>query len=66
MRFKRICVVMALTLLATACAPTGRTDGCAGWRPITGLARDADVISDTLALSIAEHQEQGRALGCWG
>lgn len=65
MKWKKTLLMLALMLPATACAPIGPIDACAGWAKIDGTAGDADVISDRLALSIAAHQEQGRALGCW-
>lgn len=46
---------LALALLASSCATTGRAGNCAGWTMIEGEPEDADVISDTLALSIAQH-----------
>jgi hypothetical protein len=45
---------VALALLATSCAAVGPTP-CAGWTEIVGEPKDADVISDRLALSIAAH-----------
>lgn len=41
------------------------TDRCAGWRLIEGEPHDADVISQTLADSIREHQQHGADMGCW-
>ncbi len=52
----RLCAALALALLASSCAAIG-TSNCAGWRPIVGEPQDADVISDTLALSIRAHNK---------
>lgn len=51
----RLCGMLALMLLVTACAATGRAGNCAGWTMIEGEPEDADVISDRLAVSIASH-----------
>ena len=56
-------VTLALCALVSGCATTGHE--CAGWRMIEGEARDVDAISDTLAVSVARHNEFGRELGCW-
>jgi hypothetical protein len=47
------CAVV-LALLVTSCVAAGPAP-CAGWTEIVGEPQDADVISDTLALSIAAH-----------
>jgi hypothetical protein len=48
--------VLALMLLASSCAGIG-PNNCAGWTKIIGEPQDADVISDTLALSIQGHNQ---------
>lgn len=52
--------VLALTLLATSCARTGAPGNCAGWKLIRGEPQDVNAISDTLALSIREHNKHWR------
>ncbi len=52
----RLCVVLALSTLVSSCAGIGASN-CAGWSPIVGEPQDVDVISDTLALSIREHNK---------
>lgn len=61
--------MLTLMLPVIGCAPTGpiltTEQACAGWREIEGTSADAEVISDTLVLSIDAHNRHGAGLGCW-
>ena len=59
----------ALTMLASGCAATspGPTDAliCAGWTPPPIQPQDVDVVSDPLAVWLAQTVEYGRARCGW-
>jgi hypothetical protein len=51
-------LAVLVPLLATSCVGDGAgIDRCAGWRPIEGQPKDADVISDRLFQSIQQHNK---------
>jgi hypothetical protein len=54
-----------LLLVVTACAPGLKGDPCDGWKPIRPEAADVDVISDSLAEQILQHDEFGASVCGW-
>lgn len=59
---------LTLMMLVTSCGMIGAIDAdqvCAGWSEIRGDVDDIDKISDTLAISIAAHNDFGSEVGCW-
>lgn len=69
MRLSKTLTLLAALGALVSCAPTGDPGACAGWRPVRISAATLDYLAardpQTLAALIA-HQEQGRAMGCWG
>lgn len=72
-------MILALPLIVSSCATTGRTatkpqaycppqtvyDACAGWKPIILHGNDWDVLSPLTVKEILAHDEYGVRLGCW-
>jgi len=57
--------LLAAALLVTGCTATGRSDACAGWKPIRLAAASIDGLTDQDAAEVLAHNEYGRARGCW-
>lgn len=57
--------LLGLVVLATACVPTGKSDACAGWKPIRLADTSINGLTDQDAGEILAHNEFGRARGCW-
>lgn len=59
-------MLIGMTILTTACTTSGAvTDVCAGWEPIRLDGASIDGLTDRDAEAILDHNEFGRALGCW-
>lgn len=59
-------ILIALVGFMTACAATGgKSDVCAGWKPILLTGAAIDALSVQEATDILAHNEFGRARGCW-
>ena len=58
-RATMLCTVLALPLLATACARTPPSS-CAGWTDVELEPQDIGAVSDTLATWLAQHHRHWR------
>lgn len=54
--------MLGVALWLSGCQTVGSSDG---FRPIRPTAQDVEVISDSLARQILEHNEHGAAIGAW-
>lgn len=60
-------IAAALVLLVSSCAsgPRVTVTACEAFRPIRPTLADLDVISDSLAVQLAAHNETGAELCRW-
>lgn len=54
-RETKLCAALVLMMLAGSCVTGSGSDPCAGWQPVAYEESDLDVISDTLAISLEQH-----------
>ncbi len=52
-------------ILVTSCAPTGRGNNCAGWKPIYLDTASVDGLTERDAGAILGHNIFGQKQGCW-
>ena len=58
-------VLLVSVMLVTSCAPTGKSDACAGWKPIVLADTSIDGLTDQDASEVLAHNTFGRERGCW-
>ncbi len=61
-RLRACLLTLGVALWLSGCQTVGSSDG---FRPIRPTAQDVEVISDSLARQILEHNEHGAAIGAW-
>lgn len=52
-------------MLVSACVQTGKSDACAGWKPIRLADTSIDGLTEQDAGEILAHNTFGREQGCW-
>ena len=62
-KLRAFLLTIAVAGFVSGCQTTGSNP--AGFKPIRPTSQDVDVISDSLARQILEHNEHGVAIGAW-
>ena len=58
-------VLLGSVMLVSACVQTGKSDACAGWKPIVLADTSIDGLTDQDAAEVLAHNTFGREQGCW-
>lgn len=58
-------MLLAAAMLVTGCVQTGKSDPCAGWKPIRLSEASITGLTGNDPDEVLAHNEFGRARGCW-